>query len=231
MILTMMQIMSKQNRNRTLLYSFCRNIPLLGTAIGILNAYAYRGDHRAGREFAGVMAYVAALWRPLSAALVLTVITLYPWVHAFISGAEPSAAKLSIFLSSPGVITVSIFPSVLGFGIGVYALVFAIPERLVRDLDKAMTEAIDNGLRKRGSVLVLNADLGYPLMVLIIALAMGVLQQARPDILWLVALCWLTFWYAVVSMVEIVGVLFQIGDHAVLDKRGIVPDDTNGPQG
>lgn len=222
--------MTEPNKEVTFLYRFFRRLPILGTVIGILNSYAYRGDFLASKQFAGIPAYVSALWRPLVAVLILTSVTLYPWVQAFICGAIPFSVKLSNFASSPGAITVSIFPSVLGFGIGVYALVFAIPERLVRDLEKVLTKSIESGKRKRGSVLVLNADFGYPLLVMTIALVVGVLQQALPNVLWLVVICWCTFWYAMVSIIEIIGVLFQLGDHSVLEKRGISQTDNNDDQ-
>jgi hypothetical protein len=213
--------MSEPRKKRSFLYNFFRNIPILGTAIGILNAYSYRGDVNASKEFAGIAAYLSALWRPLLVALILTSFSIHPWLQALMCGEIPSTVKLSQFSSSPGSVTVSIFPSVLGFGIGVYALMFAIPERLVRDLDKLLTKAIESGKRKRGSVLMLNSDLGYPLIVMTIALAVGVLQQAFSNAIWLVVLCWFTFWYAIVSIVEIIGVLFQLGDHVILEKRGI----------
>jgi len=213
--------MSESKQRGTILYRFFRNVPILGTVIGILNAYAYRGDFKASKEFAGISAYISALWRAVLVALVLTSVTIYPWVQAMVCGEVPFSVKLNSFSSAPGVATVSIFPSVLGFGIGVYALVFAIPERLIRDLSDVLTKAIESGKRKRGSVLVLNVDLGYPLVVMAIALAVGVLQQALPNVPWLVIVCWFTFWYAVVSIIEIIGVLFQLGDHAVLEKRDV----------
>jgi len=222
--------MSEKKKRGTVLYRFFRSIPILGTVIGIMNAYAYRGDFKASKEFAGVSAYISALWRPLLVTMILTTVTIYPWVQAVVHGEIPFSVKLTGFSSTPGVATVSIFPSVLGFGIGVYALVFAIPERLVRDLNEVLTKAIESGKRKHGSVLVLNVDLGYPLVVMAIALAVGVLQQALPNVLWLIAVCWFTFWYAVVSVIEIIGVLFQLGDHAVLEKRGMIQAESKNDQ-
>lgn len=211
-------------QKRTILYGLFRKIPILGTIVSILNTYAYRGDFQASKQFAGVPAYVKAFWRPFVAASALTSVTLHPWVQAAICDIHPFSVELSNFSSSPGALTVSIFPSVLGFGIGVYALVFAIPERLVRDLDEILSKSIENGTRKRGSVLVLNADLGYPLIVMVFALAIGVLQQALPKTPWLIIGGWFAFWYAIASTVEIIGVLFQLGDHAVLEKRGSKPE-------
>lgn len=212
--------MSESKKGETFIYGFFRRLPILGTVVSILNSYAFRGDFASSKQFAGASAYVSVLWRPILMALVLTGVTVHPWVLALLRGVSPFSVALTPFVASPGAVTVSIFPSVLGFGIGVYALVFAIPERVVRDLDVVLNRSIESGRRKRGSVLVLNADLGYPLIVMAIALAVGVLQQALPGIPSLIAACWLTFWYAVVSVIEIIGVLFHLGDHAVLEKRG-----------
>lgn len=134
------------------------------------------------------------------------------------SWVPPAVAKLTGYMCNAGAVAVSIFPSIMGFGIGVYALVFAIPEQLVRKMDQVLAMAIKSGRRKHGSVFVLNADLGFPLTVMVTALAVGVLQQAAPSVLWVLVLSWFLFWFALVSVVEIIGVLFQLGDHAVLER-------------
>ncbi|VVE78162.1 hypothetical protein [Pandoraea sputorum] len=210
------------------LYKILRQVPIFGTLLSIVNAYAYRGDLSAGKKFAGFPAYVAALWRPILVSLLLTGAVLHQWVATLWFRCEPLMSQLKNFSASPGSLSLSVIPSLLGFGIGVYALTFAIPERLVRDMDELLTKAIEMGRRKHGSVLVLNADLGYPLVVLTVALGVGVFQQSSPDVRSLVAICWFTFWYSVISMIEIIGVLFQLGDIAILEKRSSTK--TSSPQ-
>lgn len=203
------------------LYRALKKVPIISTVLGILNAYAYRGDYSAGQEFAGIYAFVKILWRPFLISLLCTLGILSPWVHTYWSSGvtDFSLCLLGDFASKPGALSVGVIPSLLGFGIGVYALTFAIPEALVQMMDKRMAEGVEAGDRKYGSVLVLNADLGYPLVVLTISLAIGVFQQAYPTNAVFLFVCWFAFWYSVISMIEIIGVLFQLADLAILGKR------------
>lgn len=209
------------------LYKFFRKIPLFGTVLGIINSYAYRGDEAAGREFAGILLYFKALWRPTFVSIILTIGILHPWAKSLLYGQVFDLKSLSSFALAPGALSVSVIPSLLGFGIGVYALTFAIPEKLIKGMDELIHQAIATGRRKHGSVLVLNADLGYPLIIMTIALMIGVFQQAFPQTPFLLLLCWLAFWYSIVALFEIVGVLFHLADNAILAKR---PAQVSTPQ-
>ncbi|WP_242560051.1 MULTISPECIES: hypothetical protein [Pandoraea] len=185
----------------------------------ITNAYAYRGDFSSDEGFAGVLAYWKAFCWQIVIAVALSAVVLKKWILVAWLGNDLSVSQLDTFAASAGALTISVIPSLLGFGIGVYALTFAIPSKLVRDLDKLLTDAVKVGKRKHGSMLVLNVDLGYPLVVLAMTLGVGVMQQAFPSVRPLVCLCWLAFWYSIISLIEIVGVLFRLGEVALLEKR------------
>ena len=60
---------------------------------------------------------------------------------------------------------ISVFPSLLGFGIGVFALLFILPNRLYQLLD----EEKENGNIKFGHE-ILAVDMGYPLLVFAVIL-------------------------------------------------------------
>ncbi|QNP59467.1 hypothetical protein [Paenacidovorax monticola] len=122
------------------------------------------------------------------------------------------------FLSKPGSLVLSMFPNILGFGIGVYALVFALSAKFVVEVqDTAEKQNAMSGTGKR-TVLALNSDMSYPLIVLIFALAIGVVQQIFPANEWLIVGCWWAFWYGLFVTLEVVSTLFRLGEHSLLEK-------------
>ncbi|KKL38004.1 hypothetical protein WR30_07745 [Burkholderia contaminans FFH2055] len=69
-----------------------------------------------------------------------------------------------------------------------------------------------------------NADLAYPLLAMVVTLIVGVLQQAYPTVQSIQLAAWFFFWYSMVTLIEIIAVLFGLGEHEILEK--IDSDDT-----
>lgn len=203
------------------LYRCVRRLPVIGTICSILNAYAFRGDFDATSRFASFRAYLKAFGVPLSVALGISFLSARTVFMHWLNGSAPSSIEWSAAPFIPGTLIISVVPCLLGFGIGVYALTFALSSRIVRAMDTAIMNAIRDGRRQFGSALVLNADLACPLLVMALAIAIGVVQQNCPQILWICMLAWVAFWYALMMMVEMIGVLFELGDHMMLEKRGV----------
>lgn len=203
------------------IYKSMRSIPVIGTLLSIVNAYAFRGDYEASQRFAGFRAYICAFLPSAALALLLALLMTWGAFAAVPSGGSVSVGGLNEFSLRPGGLIVSVLPSLLGFGIGVYALTFALSAGLVRQVDEALVKAIQTGRRRHGSALVINADLSFPLIVLVIVIAIGVAQQAYPNHVWFICFAWFCFWYAMVATIEIIGVLFELGDHVLLEKRAI----------
>ena len=201
------------------LYRCLRRVPVVGTILSILNAYAFRGDFEATSQFASLRAYLKAFGVPLSVALGVSFLSARAVFTHWWSGSEPTSVEWATIQFRSGALLISVLPSLLGFGIGVYALTFALSRGIIRIVDDAMTDAIRDGRRQFGSALVINADLACPLLVLVVAISIGVIQQNYPEMLWLCLLSWIAFWYAIIMVVEVIGVLFELGDHVMLEKR------------
>lgn len=200
-------------------YRCVRRLPVVGTICSILNAYAFRGDFDAASRFASFRAYLKAFGVPLTIALGISLLSARMVFTHWWNGSEPTSLEWSSLQFRSGALIISVLPSLLGFGIGVYALTFALSKGIVRAMDSAMENAIRDGRRQFGSALVINADLACPLLVLVVAISIGVVQQNYHENLWLCISAWIAFWYAVVMMVEVIGVLFELGDHVMLEKR------------
>jgi hypothetical protein len=198
-------------------YRILLKIPVLGTLIYIANCYAFAGDVNAIRKLAGLRAWIRVLFKPILVALILTAGICWPLIWKLFSERHFCFEALSPFAKTPGDMIVSIVPSLLGFGIGVYALVFALAPTFVRDFQRVIDRAKELKPKRFGSALRINSDLAYPLTVLVLTLGVGVYQKGYPTG-WLTLVAWVAFWYSIVVMVEMIGVLFGLGDTSLLDK-------------
>lgn len=198
-----------------------RRVPVLGTLVFLANSYVYGGDTRADCELAPIKLWYGAFFWNVVASVVLVMLTLPDlsmsvWEY-FVKG-TPIIQKLSGSGASPGTTIISIFPSTLGLGIGIYALLFALDTSFIRQMHRKLEQAKKDGKRKHGSVLILNSDIAFPLSVLVVVLAGGALSQAYPGILWVQVVSWIGFWYAVVLVLEIIALLFSLIDNSILEK-------------
>lgn len=212
-------------------YTFLRKIPMFGTMLFIANTYVYNGDFKSESELAGPVYWWRAMGSSLILASLLSAGTLWPMTEGVLFSGRLCTSGLSDFLLKPGTLLISVIPNLLGFGIGVYALVFALGTSFVREVHNSIEKKRSNVANNGGSVLMLNSDLAYPLMILVVALAVGILQQAFDSSTSLVIVAWVTVWYALMVTLEVIAVLFRLGEHSLLDKSMKAPakgdDDLN----
>lgn len=210
------------------IYKLLLRVPLIGTFAYIANCYVFGGDREASARFAPFKAWCRALLFPFSFALALACLVLWPLVKKLVLSHVLTTEGLTTFAKAPGELIISVVPSLLGFGIGVYALIFGLASPIVKELEDSITRLKEAKVRTQGSVLVINSDLAYPLMVLVIVLSLGVFQKGNDSVELLVA-TWIAFWYALVVTLEVIGVLFGLGDHSLLEKLGDAQDGDQNP--
>lgn len=209
-----------------------RRVPILGTMAWLANCYAYGGDRRAGSELAPIKLWFKAYFWNLIAAATLTMITLPDfsisiWEHVF--SCKPIVEKLSGFGASPGPIIIAVFPCLLGLGIGIYALLFALDTSFIRQMHRKLEEARRDGRRKHGSVLILNSDIAFPLSFMVVVVAVGIFCQAYPNVLWIQVASWISFWYGLALVLEIIALLFLLIDNSILEKADEKQNTPNVP--
>lgn len=141
-----------------------RYIPLVGLFLKYLNLYAGQGKPEHLHSIAPV-----ALW--IDRVAVELVINVFIVGIVFILAGDNRSS-----LDFSG-LAVGVFPSLLGFGIGVFALIFVMPDDFLNSLDE---KSASTGV---GSTLLV-ADMAFPL----IYLAFGLAASA------IIAEVWLSVW-------------------------------------
>lgn len=113
---------------------------------------------------------------------------------------------------------VSVVPSTLGFGIGVYALIFSLNSGFIKDANQKLMEINEESSKLKATVLLLNADLAFPLVVLAASLIVGILQQAIGSSIPWIVFTWIIIWYAILCLLELISSIFGLAEHSLLDK-------------
>lgn len=189
------------------MYRLMTKIPILGVILKIFNSYAYDGDLTADERFAGVWNWLKAYFFSFSFSVSAALMLMPEKINLILSECFQLTYKVSLL---PGDLSTSILPNLLGFGIGVYALVFALDKGLVRDLQQTFKK--DNEISKTpGSALLLNTEMALPLIVLTLTVAIGVLQKIFSECSYLTFAAWFSFWLSIYFTLELINTLFMMG--------------------
>lgn len=215
-------------------YRLLKRIPIFGTILKIINAYVYSGDLRSIDCVAPFRRWLKAIFLPVAVAILVAMLMLkghysfpsfgkyeFRWdgsIQLLMETWCPVFVDLKDPFDKPGQYIGSIFPNLLGFGIGVYALVFALAPKAMQLLQSQLDQQLAAGTRKEGHALMLNASLAYPLLIITLSLIPAIFQQLNPSSRPLAIFTWIVFWYGVVVLVELLGVLFALGEQDGLDK-------------
>lgn len=126
--------------------------PIIGTIFDIFNSYAYRGSTFSSKKVAPLKFWFSRFSASIITAIFLSVISV----------------EISTYLTIefiPQDISLSIFPSILGFGIGAFALLFSIPESVIDFIEEKKEKGeIEFDTR------ILIADMAFPLTIYFIIL-------------------------------------------------------------
>ncbi|WP_412023089.1 hypothetical protein [Burkholderia cepacia] len=199
------------------LYSLLTRVPVLGDIVLIVNGYAYEGEHSALARFAPPTYWLRRIVPKLAlSGLFAAWITCKLTLH-FSKLPEP-ATKFTDML-------IGIFPNLLGFGIGVYALIFALPESFFKSLrgeretgSQATVPAGSTGANPGIPPNMINADMAYPLIVIALSIAYGAFVQFFMSIwsffvsVWLLAYCF-------VLMLELISLIYVSAYKSISDKQ------------
>ncbi|MGP2427155.1 hypothetical protein V1954_18075 [Yersinia sp. 2538 StPb PI] len=194
------------------MFKLVRRIPVVGTMIYIINSYVYNGDSMSGDKFAPLTMWLKKLFGKFVVALLFTGLVFFNEITSLLN--IKTFIDGSINAKNPGSIIISTFPSLIGFGIGVYALTLVLSESVVSDFQKS----ISGKKNTSGSVLMLSSDLAFPMLILVITLSVGILQGVFIDSNKLCIVTWFMLWYSFIVIIEMLGVLFGLSNNSLLDK-------------
>jgi hypothetical protein len=204
---------------------------LLGRIVELANAYVSEGDLRYLKRLAPARAWWRAILRPLVGSALACAVVFVPTVYLS-TPASPTPTW------TPMSVAAGIFPSLLGFGIGVYALLWSLSERWLTEFQtraaKKAAERSPNDLtRPTPSVLGLSAEFAFPLSSMLVALVMALGWTAVAHItsltqdpvlraITLVAefVAWTAIIFAIQMVARLILTLHRLGMQILLDKTG-----------
>jgi hypothetical protein len=209
-----------------------RKIPVIGNIVWIANAYAFRGDARSRNELAPIYLWVKAFFWNFLVSFSAAALTVYDFTVSVIkhfSCGSSVLAALPNTTANPGGTIVSVFPNLLGLGIGIYALLYALDTSVVNLMHQRLEAARRNGQRRHGSVLMINSDMAFPLCALLLIIAFGLIAQIFPGLIWLQVFTWIALWYGILLILELIVLLFALIDNSLLGKIEVPPSAAGSP--
>ncbi|UAA40616.1 hypothetical protein KIH87_09865 [Paraneptunicella aestuarii] len=175
--------------------------PFIGSFFRLANAYACKGDPTYTKNFAPLSMWCERVFPSFYWSIILgSLITIY--AHHY--GNHDFDA---------GEYIIGAIPSLLGFGIGVFALIFVLPSTFLNLLDNSVTKT---------SVRELPANIGYPLMgmgiSLLISFMLQVFDNANIKIIFLESTLTVYSFKMVIDLIEYITVLGRVSIKTVADE-------------
>ncbi|HEI8461865.1 hypothetical protein [Morganella morganii] len=174
-------------------YGKIRSIPIVGSIFRIANAYAFKGEPQCNKIIAPWVCWWDRILKKLLVVFIFTVVMSFFEV-----------SSKSVMPWNPADTILGIFPSILGFGIGVYALMFIMPSDFMSYL-RRRNEAGKSKISHR----IIPVDMGYPLSVFIVVLCVASICKLfnLNGITYFISL--LSLFYGLSMLIELMSFLFN----------------------
>ena len=176
----------------TFMYKLLSDIPVFGTVFVISNAYAHKGEPLGNVQIASMGQWWKRVLRKAWYTLV--------FISALVLIAPEKVCESDW---TPADTILGAFPSILGFGIGVYALMFIMPSDFLSFLRERK--------EKRGAKIgpeIVPVDMGFPLISYVLVMLIAAINKLYPDSYhFKLASIWALF-YGLAMTVELVSFLF-----------------------
>ncbi|HKN05507.1 MAG TPA: hypothetical protein VJY31_16395 [Buttiauxella sp.] len=175
---------------KTTLYKWFRSVPVMGAVFRIVNAYAYLGDSKCHSLIAPLHLWWDRVFKKMVYVFIFTGAVFF-LKESGVYGIEwePSDSILSIF------------PSILGFGIGAFALLFVMPSHFMDFI---------NGNKKKlnfGPEIIL-VDMAYPLLVYTMVMLLAGINKIYDYEYFKLFSAW-AFFYGLAITLELISFLFN----------------------
>lgn len=188
--------------------SFLLKLPGLGSFIEISSDYASEGSADFFEKIVPVKYWLRTLgWPILVSALLATI----PYPCGCMSYSFTIEAK-------PYDIALSLIPSLLGFGIGAYALVFGLGGDLLKKIQEGHNNKELATKAPAGSVLSINSAFAFPLATMAITTIVASVQKILPEIQALSTVTWFLTFLCLTLTYHLIVSLYRLGRVIILDK-------------
>lgn len=199
-----MQGQNNQKRPRPFLFK----LPGIGSFLEISSDYASEGSTDFFEKIAPLKYWVSALGWPILISMMLTAIP-YPCGCTFLSF-EIKVEAYDVALS--------LVPSLLGFGIGAYALVFGLSGDLLKNIQDEHNKKERNSIAPVGSVLSINSAFAFPLVTMVLTTIVASVQKILPEIQILSSATWFLTFFSLALTYQLIVALYRLGRVIILDK-------------
>lgn len=112
----------------------------------------------------------------------------------------------------------AIIPSLLGFGIGAYALVFGLGSEILRKIQDAHLAHASKSGKPPASVLHINSVFAFPLLLMAVTLFLASLQKIFPAYVSLSTMTWFLTFFSISLTFQLVSSLYRLGQVIILEK-------------
>lgn len=199
--------MSEQNSKKRI-RSFLHKLPGVGSFVEISSDYASEGHEDFFEKIAPAKYWLRTLGWPILTSILLAAIP-YP------CDCMPYSVKIE---AKPYDIALSLIPSLLGFGIGAYALVFGLGGDLLKKIQEGHNKMQLATNAPAGSVLSINSAFAFPLATMAITTIVASVQKILPDALFLSTLTWFLTFLCLTLTYQLIVALYRLGRVIILDK-------------
>lgn len=199
--------MPDQNNNKRS-RSLLLKLPGIGSFIEISADYASEGSSDYFEKIPPAKYWLSTLGWPVFLSIFLAIIP-YP------CGCMPYSVKIE---AEPHDIALSLIPSLLGFGIGAYALVFGLGGDLLKKIQEAHNKIELDTQSPAGSVLSINSAFAFPLATMAITTIVASVQKILPEVLFLSTVTWFFTFLCLTLTYQLIVALYRLGRVIILDK-------------
>lgn len=175
---------------KTKMYKLIRKIPVFGAIFRIVNAYAYEGKIECNKCIAPARMWWSRILKKMTYVVI--------FVELLFLIRQSSVASLTW---EPADAILSVFPSILGFGIGVFALMFVMPNSFVQFI-------IERREKLKFGPEIVPVDMAYPLVVFTLVMVCAVLNKMFPSDLFKFVSAF-SFFYGLAMALELISFLFN----------------------
>lgn len=165
-----------------------KKIPIIRVIYRISNAYCYKGDTLFVKGPASRQAWLSRIGKGIVFSLIFS--CLVGFLNLFFGSGE----------YDPREMVIGSFPSILGFGIGVFALLFTLPKEFSENL---------KGYGLTNQEKMLPADMAYPLVVYATAILFCAVLTVFENIFWVYLFSGLFLYYGMLVTFDLLSSIFS----------------------
>jgi hypothetical protein len=188
-----------------------KRIWIFATLIEIGNEYVTEGDARYFKRMAPFWDWIHAFKKTLGLSIICTIIV-YLATYDFI---VKSAVEVH-----PYDLALSILPNLLGFVTGVYALIFGISGKFLREIQEHNNAKATSSKKMNPTILGLNSSFAFPLLIMVVTIFVATFQKIIQTSESLKYLTWLLFFFSLTLTYQLIKTLFRLGRSVLLEKFG-----------